>query len=351
MAFNLPFLRKAELDAPPDIEAATLRSDKFRLARERDWKRLDRLVESLEKGRLRRLSDDDLLALPVLYRQAASSLAVARETSLDAATLGYLESLVRRAWFQVYGPRAHFGTWLKRFLSGGWSRAVREIGFEVAIAFAVMVAGTAVGWLLVAGNPEWYYAMVPSDMSDGREPGASAAVLARTLQGHGPSGLSMLAAYLFSHNSAVVILAFGLGFAFGIPTLMLLLYTAAMLGAMLWLFFDAGLGWQFVAWIAVHGTTELSAILLAGAAGLHIGRTMAFPGERSVLAAAAASGRRAAQVMAGAILMLAVAGLLEGYVRQLVAAPLVRAGIGATMLLVWFNYFLFVGRRHGAVAG
>jgi len=106
----LPFLRKAEIDSPPDVEAASLRSDKFRLARESDWRRLDAIVECLEKGRLRRVSDDDLLAFPVLYRQAASSLAVARETSLDAATLGYLESLVRRAWFQVYGPRTHFGT-------------------------------------------------------------------------------------------------------------------------------------------------------------------------------------------------------------------------------------------------
>lgn len=341
----LPFLRKADIEAPPDVEAASLRSDRFRLAREGDWRRLDRIVESLEKGRLRRLSDDDLLALPVLYRQAASSLAVARETSLDAATLRYLESLVRRAWFQVYGPRTHFGTWLRRFLSGGWSRAVRAIWLEVAIAFAVTVAGTVAGWLLVARNPEWYYAMVSGDMAGGREPGASRAVLAQTLQGHGPDGLSVLATYLFSHNSAVVILAFGLGFAFGIPTLMLLIYNAATLGAMLWLFFSAGLGWDFAAWLAVHGTTELTAIMLASAAGLHIGRTMAFPGERSVLAAAAASGRRAAQVMAGVVLMLAVAGLLEGFVRQLVAAPLVRAGIGVTMLLAWLNYFTFAGRR------
>jgi uncharacterized membrane protein SpoIIM required for sporulation len=341
----LPFLRNAEIEAPPDVEAASLRSDKFRLAREADWKRLERIVERLEKGRLRRLPDEDLLALPVLYRQAASSLAVARETSLDAATLGYLEALVRRAWFQVYGPRTHFGTWLRRFLAGGWSRAVREIAPEIAIAFAVMVAGAVVGWLLVASNPDWYYAMVPEGMTEGREPGASRAVLAETLKGHGPSGLSVLATYLFSHNSAVVILAFGLGFAFGIPTLMLLLYTSAMLGAMLWLFFNAGLGWDFAAWIAVHGTTELSAIGLAGAAGLHIGRTMAFPGGRSVLAAAEASGRRAAQVMAGAVLMLAIAGLLEGYVRQLITATPVRAGIGTMMLLAWINYFAFAGRR------
>src|SRR5690606_41788126 len=120
----LALFRKAEIEAPPDVEAASLRSDRFRLERETDWRRLEAIVEALERNRLRRISDDDLLALPVLYRQAVSSLAVARETSLDAATLAYLEGLVRRAWFPVYGPRTSFGAWLRRFLTGGGMRAV-----------------------------------------------------------------------------------------------------------------------------------------------------------------------------------------------------------------------------------
>ena len=67
---------------------------------------------------------------------------------------------------------------------------------------------------------------------------------------------------------------------------------------------------------------------------------MAFPGERAVLAAAAAAGRRAAQVMAGVVLMLVCAGLLEGYGRQLIDDPAARAAIGGAMLLFWLAYFL-----------
>ena len=101
----------------------------------------------------------------------------------------------------------------------------------------------------------------------------------------------MFAAYLFSNNTGVAIMAFALGFAFGIPTLLLLVYNMALLGAMLWVFVDAGLGWEFAAWLSVHGTTELGAILLAGAAGLHVGPAMAFPGSRSIMAAAQRSWR------------------------------------------------------------
>jgi len=342
----LSLFGQKEIEAPPDIEAASLRSDRFRLEREGDWKRLEGIVVSLEKGRLGRISDDDLIALPVLYRQAASSLAVARETSLDAATLAYLETLVRRAWFQVYGTRTSMLGWLRRFLGGGWSASVRAIWLEVCIAFVVMAAGSAVGWLLVARDSDWYYALVPGGLGEGRRPGATREVLAETLSGQaGGDGLTVFAAYLFSNNTGVSILAFALGFAFGIPTLLLLVYNMAVLGAMMWVFVDAGLGWEFTAWLSVHGTTEFTAILLSGAAGLHIGRSMAFPGERSILAAAATSGRRAAQVMAGVVVMLAIAGLLEGFARQLVEPPEARGAIGATMALFWLAYFTLAGRR------
>jgi uncharacterized membrane protein SpoIIM required for sporulation len=327
------------------IEAAALRSDRFRLAREDEWRRLEAIVSCMEAGRLRKLSDEDVLALPALYRTAASSLAVARETSLDAATIAYLEALVRRAWFQVYGPRQGFARWFARFLGGGLSQAVRSIWPDILIALAVMVAGVIAGWLLVSQDQEWYWTLVPSQFADTRVPGASRAVLLKALGTEdSAAGLSGFAAFLFQNNAGVSILAFALGFAFGVPTLMLLLKEMATLGAMMWLFAGQGLALEFTAWLAVHGTTELFAILLAGAAGLHVGRSMAFPGDRSILTAAADAGRRAATVMAGVVLMLIFAAVLEAFPRQLVSGTWDRLLIGGAMLALWLAYF-FAFRR------
>lgn len=334
------------------IEAAALRSDRFRLEREADWKRLEAIVDKLERGRLRKISDDDMLALPGLYRTVASSLSIARETSLDAATLAYLEALVQRAWLVIYGPRSSLGSWIRGFLGGGWSAAVRAIRVDIAIALLAMIAGTIVGWLLVAHDSEWYFALVPSQFADARVPGATPEALANTLAGSSQKlGLGAFAAYLFSNNAQVAILAFALGFAFGIPSLMLLVHNTASLGAMLWLYHGAGLTIDFIAWLSVHGTTELFAILLAGGAGLHIGRSMVLPGERSVLAAAAEAGQRAAQVMAGVVLMLIVAAVLEGFARQLVADTPGRFAIGGFMLVFWIAYFFGFRRDTGHRAG
>ncbi|MBV7266028.1 stage II sporulation protein M [Erythrobacter sp. WH131] len=294
----------------------------------------------MERGGLRKIGDEDLLALPTLYRTAASSLSVARETSLDASTLSYLEGLVQRAWFQVYGPRKGLFGWLREFILGGWSRAVREIWLDICIALFVMVSGAAVGWLLVAQDNDWYYRLVPTGLADTRVPGASRDVLLETLRAENDSGgLTAFAAYLFSNNAGVCILAFALGFAFGIPSLMLLVHNMAMLGAMIWLFAGQGLGWEFTAWLSVHGTTELFGILLSGAAGLHIGRSMAFPGSRSVLQAASESGRRSAVIMVGVVLMMVVAAILEAFPRQLVGGTETRFLIGGMFLTFWLVYF------------
>jgi len=338
---------RGEVAAPPDIASATLRSDRFRLEREGEWRRLEDIVARMERGGLKRIADEDLMALPTLYRTAASSLAVARETSLDAATLAYLEALVQRAWFQVYGPPRGFGGWLRDFLLGGWSRAVRSLWLDICIALFVMVAGTVVGWLLVAQDQAWYYRLVPGSLAGNRVPGASREELLATLATEeSAAGLSTFAAYLFSNNSAVCIFSFALGFAFGIPSLMLLVHNMALLGAVLWLFADQGLTVELAAWISVHGTTEFFGILLSGAAGLHIGRSMAFPGTRPVLAAAAEAGQRGAVVMVGVVIMMIIAALLEAFPRQLVEGTGSRFLIGGMMLAFWLAYFFLYRPAH-----
>ena len=334
------WLSRAALDTPADIASAALRSDRFRLEREGEWRRLDAIVTQMERGRLRRIADADLIALPALYRTAASSLSVARETSLDAATLAYLEALVQRAWFQVYGPRMGYVRWLRGFLLGGWSRAVRALWLDICVALFVMVAGTVVGWLLVARDEAWFYRLFPATAGDPRVPGASREQLLQSLAAEdSAAGLSAFAAQLFSNNSAVCILAFALGFSFGIPSLLLLVHNMALLGALLWLFEGQGLLVELAAWLSVHGTTELLGILLSGAAGLHIGRAMAFPGTLPVLEAAAAAGRRSAVVMVGVVIMMVIAAVLEAFPRQLVGGTSGCFVIGGTMLLFWLAYF------------
>lgn len=316
-----------------------LKSSQFRQERQADWRRLDSLLTRIERGSAARLSPDELLEVPVLYRAALSSLSMARSISLDQDLIGYLEQLCTRAYFVVYGVRAGLGERIQRFFAHDWPAAVRSLWKETLIAALLLFGAAAAAFGLVTADPDWFSTFVPEGASSGRDPSASTAMLRDTLYGGETQGLSVFATFLFTHNSQVAIFAFALGFALCIPTAALMAFNGAMLGAMLALFASRGLGLELTGWLMVHGTTELFAVVLAGAAGISIGWAVAFPGELSRMEAGSRAGRRAGVVMAGVVIMLLVAGVLEGFARQLIQVDLVRYGVGGGMLLLWLAYF------------
>ncbi len=319
-------------------------SRRFRADREADWAALEALLDRAERRSLRGLSDDDLAALPRLYRAAVSSLSVARATSLDADLIQYLEALAARGYFFVYGVRGSLAARLGRFLRNDLPAAVRALGSETLAATALLLLGTLVGFVLVMRDPGWYGAFVPSELAAGRTPEATTAALRATLGGGGEQPLTLLASFLFTNNARVAIGAFALGFAAGVPTALLMLSTGLMLGAVLALFGSHGLGLDLGGWLAIHGTTELFAVILAGAAGFRIARAVIFPGTATRTAAAQAAGRQAAAVMVGVSLMLLVAAGLEGFGRQLITGTALRYGVAASMLTLWLGYFYLLRR-------
>jgi len=318
-----------------------LKSHRFRAEREGDWRRLESLLARVEGRSAAKLSDEELLAIPVLYRATLSSLSVARATSLDHSLVDYLESLSTRAYFFVYGTRAGLGQRLGRFFGETWPAAVRGIWRETLVAFAITAAATLVGYLLVSNDPSWYGGLIPGGLAEGRDPTATTAFLRHTLYDDGGkrAPLALLATYLFSHNAQIAIFAFALGFAFCLPTAFLLAQNGLTLGALFAVFASHGLGFELGGWIFIHGVTELFAIILGGAAGFRIGWRVAFPGDRSRLDAAAEAGRSAAPVIAGVVLMLVIAGLLEGFARQLIQLDWARYAIAASTLVIWLGYF------------
>lgn len=324
-------------------------SRRFRAAREAEWQRLERVLNIAETGSLKSLSDEDLLALPILYRAALSSLSVARETSLDLELITYLEGLCARAYFFVYGVRTSAGSRLGAFFARDWPLAIQSLWRETLVSLAITALGTLAGYLLVASDPGWYSSFVSPDLANGRDFSATPEFLRSTLyDSPGADGLSFFATFLFTHNAQIAMLCFALGFAFGVPTLMLLVQNGTMLGAILALFVSRGLGFEIGGWLIIHGSTELFAIILAGAAGFRIGWSVVFPGEETRLDAATRAGRTSALAMGGVVAMLACAGILEGIGRQIVVVDLARYAIGLGMLALWLAYFYLPrGRADG----
>src|SRR6266581_4368311 len=113
---------------------AKMRSVEFRKERETTWRELEDLIADADKRGLRTLSAEQLARLPHLYRATLSSLSVARSISLDRALTEYLENLVGRAYFVVYGTRQRLSRQLADFFLWKLPAAVRRSKWHVLIA-------------------------------------------------------------------------------------------------------------------------------------------------------------------------------------------------------------------------
>ena len=323
-----------------------LKSVRFRREREQSWRRLEALLTQVERRGAHRLTIDEAIDLPVLYRSCLSSLSVARAVSADRGLLSYLEALAVRAYLIVHSRRFRILPALGRFYAVTLPRAMRAEGWLIGLAALVLAATTLAGYQLVRADPAYFNAIVDPGLAGDRTPAATTETLRRTLYDQPPAleALAMFAAILFSHNSMLAVLTFAVGFALMVPTLLLVAVNGLTIGAMVALFVERGLGIDMLAWLSIHGTTELLALVLAAAGGLVIGRAILFPGQLQRVHALREQGGRATALALGAVSLLVIAALLEGFGRQLVTTVEWRLGIGTGFAVLYVGYVLLCGR-------
>lgn len=323
-----------------------MRSARFRREREAGWRRLEELVARAERLGLHRMNFAEARDLAASYRQATTSLAIAREISLDKALLDYLEALTARAYLSVYAPQERVGGIVRRFLASGAPQAMRRSWVFVLLGFLCMGLGALAGYLLYFESAAWYYVFMPPGLGDGRGPDSTTEFLRSVIYDERPdaSGLGAFATFLFSHNTRVAIFVFGLGVFACAPAILLTFYNGLSLGAFLALHVERGLGWDIGGWLSIHGVTEISAICIACGGGLQLGAAVLFPGQRTRSDALRAAGHDAVKLALVASLMLVAAALLEGFARQLVQDLNSRLVVGWGVGLLWLAWFALGGR-------
>lgn len=325
-----------------------LKSAQFRAQREEDWRALEDLVGKVERRGTARLELEEAQNLSRLYRKATTSLAAAREISMDRGLLAYLENLVQRSYLAVYAPQETLGGVITRFFTQSAPRAMRDSLGSLALSAFAMTIGAIIAFALFRQDPEWFYTFVPEGLASDRTPEATTESLRESLfepfEGLS-SQLAVFASFLISHNVRVALFAFALGVFACIPSFLLLLFNGLMLGAFVGLYADRGLGYELFGWLSVHGVTELSAIVIAAAGGFRLGLAVLFPGQLTRRDAIRAASRDAVKLALVAVLMLFVAGFLEAFPRQLVTDTEARLAIGWGIGALWLSWFAFAGWR------
>ncbi len=123
------------------------------------------------------------------------------------------------------------------------------------------------------------------------------------------------------NNIRVSLVVFVAGIFLSIGTAWFLFQNGIMLGAFQYMFFAKGLGWSSVLVIWIHGTLEISAIIIAGGAGFILGNSILFPGTRKRIDSLKSGAKAGLKLMIGLVPVFIVAAFLEGYVTRYSAMP------------------------------
>lgn len=312
------------------------------LVRERRpaWDLLDVVVTRAMRHGPKRLGGLGVDELVRLYPAVAADLARLRALDADDAVIRHVNRILTRAHAQIYrSPRRRAS--IIQFFTTTYPRLVRAKWRYVLASFLISAVVATMAHFAVQRHPD-----VVSDVLGGADV---------ELQGGHERGQfeqrfhelpsPVLSSLVTTNNIRVAFDAFALGVTFGVGTVYMLTVNGAMLGGFSGAYAESGLGGEFWTTVLPHGALELSAIVIAGGAGLMIGFGMTCPGRRSRLRALREESIAAVKIAAGLVPAFIVAGTFEGFLTPSDRiAPTAKAAIGiATALVFWF-YLLAAGR-------
>ncbi|MBZ8180176.1 stage II sporulation protein M [Oscillatoria salina] len=302
--------------------------------RESNWKRLDALLLQVEKKGLKSLLAPEIRELASLYRSVSADLARARTHQVGHILCQDLQKLTSRAYNQIYqGSRRQEWEAVKEFCAWGFPALVQRTFVYTAIATSIFLVAALVAWWYAWQDPAFMSLIVPSNLiyqvRDRGELWMGSIV-----------GIEPLASTnIMINNLSVSFGAVGGGITAGIYTVYIMALNGLLIGAVGTLVGQNNLAYPFWAFVFPHGALELPAIFLAGGGGLLIGRAILFPGKYRRIDALKYYGSRAAQLLFGVVVLLAIAGVIEGFFSPSPVIPdpiKYLVGIGLFILLVLY---------------
>ncbi len=306
------------------------------------WERLETLLGKAGRRGIRGLAPEEVAELGRTYRWTTSDLAYAQGRSFDPTLLEYLNRLTARAHAYVYGGSAETG-WARvaRFYSHTFPAEFRRSFAFFAICTALTVVTAVVAYVVCRNHPGDAYALLPQGMV----PPEIKKSLHDSNFAHSFNSSPELASLIIFNNVRVAFMAFAGGITLGLFTIYAIALNGLMLGALGALFENAGFGRDFWITVAPHGFIELTAIQIAGGAGLLLAAGILYPGRLRRRDAIVANARRAGVLVAGVASMLVVAGTIEGFFSPRRLPENVRLGFGCITAIALVGYFGLAGRR------
>lgn len=294
------------------------------------WVEFERVLHSDKK---------DAERLSRLFIETTDDLSFSRTYYPNRSVRVYLNGVAQQVYQKIYRNRKRDRGAFKRYWTQELPDAMWFARKEMLISFLVFVFGFIIGMLSSAYSPdfveiilsEYYVEMTEENIANG-DPMAV----------YGQRNHLETFLTIAWNNIRVGFLCFVLGLLLEAGTIFIILSNAVMVGAFIWFFVQRDLFWDSFYAIMLHGSLELSMIVLAGAAGLVLGRGLVFPGSYSRLQAFLLSARHGMRIMIGVSAFLVVAAFIEGFATRYTEAPnLIRGSVILLSFAIVIGYFVW----------
>jgi uncharacterized membrane protein SpoIIM required for sporulation len=293
----------------------------FLLSRRDAWRETEALLHQAEEREISDLTHARAKRLVDLYRRASADLVQARTFGAGIDVTGYLEGLVGRGFAFLYQAPPLSG-WRKvfSFFRDRFPRAVRKERAAFLLVLAAFVSGLVLGGVATALDPEARGLFVPTEHQHLRP--SERVAQAEASESKGTRGLDLndhaaFSSFLFTHNIGVSIIAFAVGIAWGLPTLLFVAYHGVFIAALAVDYWRDGVALFFFAWILPHGIVEMTSMLLSGTAGVLLGRGVLWPRGKPRSVRVREEAKTSLDLLGGAAALLVLAGLVEGTLSQI----------------------------------
>lgn len=320
--------------------------DRFIRERNPDWQQFEELLSELKSLRQSRWGSSQVNQFARLYRSICYDLSLVQSREWGAKLETYLNALVAQGHNLLYRapPRTLTGLWF--FFAQRFPQLVRERFRVILVAAGLFLMPMLIATIIAITRPDL------AELVAGHEPLQQAIESFRTsrYEDSGPrytAERSQMFGFYVNNNTSIAFRAFAMGALAGVGTCLILIGNGLSIGMVQGAVIAAGppTAGNFFRFVISHGAFELTAIVIAGAAGLVLAQGIFLPGQRSRREALRFHGLESLQLALGAGAMLFVAALLEGYFSPLPTPSEVKYTIGAGIWLLVIAYLSLAGKE------
>lgn len=310
------------------LRHTTMRETQFIRHNQAKWAKFEKVIAQDR-------SDPELLSN--LFLEVTDDLSYSRTFYPNRSVRVYLNGIAQKVFYGIYkNRRGRLGS-IWKFWSQDVPQIIYEARRELLFSLAVFLFAVLIGVFSTVMDVDFprvilgdrYVEMTEANIDRG-EP------MSVYSDGEGTDMFLRIAL----NNLRVAALTFIVGLLFGTGTVYLLLYNGIMVGAFQMLFFQRGVYWESIFGIWVHGAIEISCIIIAGGAGLALGRGALFPGTYTRLQSLQLAARRGILIMLTIAPLIVLAAFIEGFITGSSAGYGVRAAVVIGSFTAVFLYFV-----------